>query len=238
MDSFLQSALNAMQQGRGSGLPAASGRIYDDLRQRILSLELVPGTSLSRAELAKHYDVSQTPLRDALQRLEQDSLIKIYPQSKTLVTHIDHDRISQALFLRRALETEVCLMLATTPQPFLLAQLRAVIEAQRSVSADTAKLRQFQELDEYFHFLMFDALGRSDLHSLMRSRTSDLDRVRRLQTHSSGQLDLILQGHVEITDALESGDATRAVTALRLHLEKPDDWVLTYQKRFPDYFAA
>ncbi|WP_160006758.1 GntR family transcriptional regulator [Thalassococcus halodurans] len=227
-----------MQQGRGSGLPAASGRIYDDLRQRILSLELVPGTSLSRAELAKHYAVSQTPLRDALQRLEQDSLIKIYPQSKTLVTHIDHDRISQALFLRRALETEVCLMLATTPQPFLLAQLRAVIEAQRSVSADTAKLRQFQELDEYFHFLMFDALGRSDLHSLMRSRTSDLDRVRRLQTHSSGQLDLILQGHVDVTDALESGDAARAVAALRQHLEKPDDWVLTYQKRFPDYFAA
>lgn len=238
MDSFLQSALNAMQHGKGSGLPAASGRIYDDLRQRILSLELVPGTSLSRTELAKHYDVSQTPLRDALQRLEQDSLIKIYPQSKTLVTHIDHDRISQALFLRRALETEVCLMLASTPQPFLFAQLRAVIEAQRSVSADTAKLRQFQELDEYFHFLMFDALGRSDLHSLMRSRTSDLDRVRRLQTHSSGQLDLILQGHVEITDALEKGDATRAVTALRQHLEKPDDWVVTYQKRFPDYFAA
>lgn len=238
MDSFLKSALSAMRQGGGSGLPAASGRIYDDLRQRILSLELSPGTSLSRAELAKHYDVSQTPLRDAFQRLEQDSLIRIYPQSKTLVTHIDYGRISQALFLRRALEAEVCLTLAQSTQPMLIAQLRAIIEMQRSIISETSQLRQFQELDEYFHFLMFDAVGQSDLHSLMRSRTSDLDRVRRLQTHSTDQLEKIVEGHIEIADALANTDPVGAVAALRKHLDKPSDWVMTYQQRFPDYFAA
>src|SRR3546814_13591349 len=72
---------------RSDSLPA-SQRIYDDLRARIVSLELPPGTTLSRGALAKHYDGSLTPLREAMQRLEQDGLIRLFPQPTTGATKI------------------------------------------------------------------------------------------------------------------------------------------------------
>ncbi|MDO6587248.1 GntR family transcriptional regulator [Salipiger sp. 1_MG-2023] len=230
-------AFDMMRQDTPMGRPMASSRIYDDLRQRILSLDLPPGTALTRADLAREYDVSQTPLRDAMQRLDQDGLIRIYPQSKTLVTRINLAQIREALFLRQALETEVTKKLTRDPPPETLARLREVIALQRAVAPDKTKLRRFQELDEFFHYVMFEGAGHPNLHALLRAQTGDLDRVRRLQTHSSDRLDLILQGHERIVAAIESGDVDDAVRKIRRHTHKPDDWADEYRARHEDYFT-
>lgn len=230
-------AFDMMRQDAPMGRPMASSRIYDDLRQRILSLDLPPGTSLTRADLARQYDVSQTPLRDAMQRLEQDGLLRIYPQSKTLVTRINLAQIREALFLRQALESEVVMKLAATPQPQTIQLLKEIIAMQRDVAPDKAKLRRFQELDEYFHFVMFEGAGHPALHALLRSQTGDLDRVRRLQTHSGERLATIIEGHDNIVAGIEAGDVDQAVRAVRLHTHKPDDWADEYRALHKDYFT-
>ena len=75
-------------------------RVYEDLRKRIITLDLPPDTTLSRSELTDTYEVSQTPIREAMQLLKQEGLVRIYPQSKTVVTRIDvpqiYERISCA----------------------------------------------------------------------------------------------------------------------------------------------
>lgn len=219
------------------GRQMASSRIYDDLRQRILSLEMPPGTSLIRADLAREYDVSQTPLRDAMQKLEQDGLLRIYPQSKTLVTRINLVQIREGLFLRQALETEVVMKLTQNPNPEAIAQLKQIIAAQQEVAPDPSQLRRFQELDEYFHFVMFEGVGHPNLHVLLRSQTSDMDRVRRLQTHSPERLGAILDGHKRIVAAIESGVVEDAVREARQHTHKDPDWADEYRAKYKDYFA-
>ncbi|MET4102557.1 DNA-binding GntR family transcriptional regulator [Roseovarius sp. MBR-78] len=234
---MMQHAFDMMQHETPMGRPMASWRIYDDLRQRILSLELPPGTALTRADLARKYDVSQTPLRDAMQRLDQDGLIRIYPQSKTLVTRINLAQIRQALFLRQALESEVVMKLTKERTASTVARLREIIALQREVATDKTQLRRFQELDEYFHFVMFEGAGHPNLHALLRSQTGDMDRVRRLQVHAEGRLRLILQGHERIVAAIENGDVDQAVREIRAHTHKPDDWADEYRALYKDYFT-
>ncbi|MBD9528810.1 MULTISPECIES: GntR family transcriptional regulator [Paracoccus] len=216
---------------------SAAARIYDDLRQRILSLELPPGASLLRAELAQRYDVSQTPLRDALQRLEQDGLVEIFPQSRTLVTRIDATRVQEAQFLRVALETEVVRRLARKGAQDVVDFGRAVIELQRSLATDRSQLQLFQEMDEYFHGVLFGGLQQDDLHALVRSRSGHLDRVRRLQTHAEDKIREILQGHERIVAAIEARDEDAAVEAIRVHLHKEPDWVNSFRAEHQDYFS-
>ena len=230
-------ALDMMRFEGAMGRPMASSRIYDDLRQRILSLELPPGTALTRADLAREYDVSQTPLRDAMQRLDQDGLIRIYPQCRTLVTKINLAQIREALFLRQALESEVVMTLTRAPKPDTIAQLRSVIAMQREVAPDHTQLRRFQELDEYFHFLMFEGVGHPNLHALLRSQTTDMDRVRRLQTFSAERVGTIIDGHERIVAAIDSGDVDRAVGEIRFHTHKDPDWADEYRARHEDYFT-
>lgn len=237
MDTSVRAALELVRREAPQARTSASARIYDDIRQRILSLELPPGTNLLRVELARQYEVSVTPLRDALQKLEADGLVHIYPQSRTLVTRIDTALVHEAHFLRRALETEVVRHLARDGAPETVERARSVIALQRSVKEDDGRLRLFQELDETFHRVLFGGIGRLSLHDLIRSRAGHLDRVRRLQTHSPEKIEDILRGHDAVVDSIEAKDVQAAIAAIRDHLFKSPDWVDEFRDKHEDYFA-
>nr|WP_321455723.1 GntR family transcriptional regulator [uncultured Cohaesibacter sp.] len=214
----------------------ASTRVYNHLRQRILSLDLPPGESLLRSELAKTYSVSVTPIRDALKILEQNGLVRVFPQSRTLVTCINEPLIHEALFLRKALETEVVKQLSRQCSEETLDKLHEIINVQKAVAQQSDQLRLFQEIDEQFHFVLFEGAGQSNLYELIRSKSGHLDRVRRLQKHSTSKLEQIIRGHVNIVEALEAQDELAAIKAMRDHLRKPADWVDEFRQKYGDFF--
>src|SRR5438270_1478462 len=99
-------------------------QVYETLREMILSLELAPGTTLVRAEIATRFGVSQTPVRDAMQLLQQEGLVEVFPQAATQVSRIDLDSAKQAHFLRLCVELEIVRTLAGRRDPALVARLR------------------------------------------------------------------------------------------------------------------
>jgi GntR family transcriptional regulator, rspAB operon transcriptional repressor len=210
------------------GFPAVTGstvqRVYDDLRKRIITIQLPPDTTLSRTELTETYEVSQTPIREAMQLLKQEGLIRIYPQSRTVVTRIDVPQIYEAHFLRVALETEVCRRLALEPDSPTVMRARSIIKMQEAVADDPEQLAIFQELDELFH-------------QLIRERSGHLERIRRLHLPEKGKILNILEGHRAIVEAIAAGNETGAVEAIRDHLSRTVSKVEDLRAEFPHYFA-
>lgn len=222
-------------------LPNCTGstvqRVYDDLRRRIISMQLPPDTTLSRAELTDTYEVSQTPIREAMQLLKQEGLVRIYPQSKTVVTRIDVPQIHEAHFLRVALETEVVRRLATLDNASLVTRARSIIRMQQAVADDPDQLPVFQELDELFHQTLFAGVSRSGLHMLVRERSGHLDRIRRLHLPEKGKAAGTIQGHVDIVDALVARSEQGAVNAMRDHLSRTIAKIEDLRQIYPNYFA-
>ena len=101
----------------------AAPQVFEWLRASILSLQLAPGTALSRTELAERFELSQTPVRDALLQLAQEGLVDIFPQHATLVSRIDIASATQAHFLRCAIELEVVRTLALAAAAHQLVQV-------------------------------------------------------------------------------------------------------------------
>ena len=77
---------------------------YDRLKKEIMSFVLSPGEPISAAKIAERYQVSRTPAREAIVKLESEGLIDIYPQSKSVVSKINIARANQEWFVRRSLE--------------------------------------------------------------------------------------------------------------------------------------
>src|SRR3954447_17115476 len=102
MDAVSAIALPRLDRSR-----LAAAQVFELLRERIISLELVPGTVLSRSALAEEFRLSSTPIRDALMRLEAERLVEVFPQHATVVSPIDLSLARQAHFLRRSVELEV-----------------------------------------------------------------------------------------------------------------------------------
>lgn len=222
------------------GGPAARG-VYDGLRQRIVRLDLPPGTPLLRSELAATYGVSLTPLRDALQQLAKEGLVQIFPQSRTLITPIDTDSVREAQFMRIALETEVVRRLARDIASDHLGRLRSVVALQAGLGNHPGDIAMFQELDEIFHQTLFFAAGHAKSQRLMRSQAGHLERLRRLHLDEAAQSEqlntkAVIEGHSEIIEGIEAGDKARATDALRRHLTRTIDRIAEKRAVFPDYF--
>ena len=74
----------------------AAPQVFDYLRDQIIKLTLPPGAVISRQELQNLFGFSSTPVRDALMRLQEESLVEIFPQHATVVSPIDLKLARQA----------------------------------------------------------------------------------------------------------------------------------------------
>jgi GntR family transcriptional regulator, rspAB operon transcriptional repressor len=197
---------------------SAAETAYEALREALISLALPPGTLLSRAAIAGRLGVSQTPVREALIRLQEEGLIEVVPHSATRVSRIDLASAREAGFLRLAVELEIVRRLASAPADArLAAALRAELARMRELLARGDEAG-FSAADEAFHAALYAAAGVPGLRELVRGRSGHLDRLRRLHLPSPGKAEAVLRDHEALADAILSGEPGDAERLLRTHL--------------------
>lgn len=209
-------------------------QIHEILKKRIMSLELVPGTVLSRAALQLEFGVSQTPVRDALMRLQEEQLVDVYPQYATVVAAIDVEHARQAQFLRLSVELEAVRRLTGESPRETADELQRVLERQESV-ASTQTYDLFDELDREFHRTIYLRAGIPDLWPTIRRQGIHVDRLRRLNLPMPGKMNQVLADHRAIVDAIRSGNADVATAALRKHLSGTLSIIDVISAKFPEF---
>jgi DNA-binding GntR family transcriptional regulator len=215
----------------------AAPQIFEHLREMIVSMTLIPGTVLSRTELAAQYGISQTPVRDALMRLGEEGLVDIFAQHATVVSSIDVRLARHAHFLRRSIELEVVSTLATTADPVLITTLKASLNRQR-VMLEAEDFMEFSLSDQAFHRQMYEAAEVPDLWPLVRRQSGHLDRLRRLHRPAPGKANAILQDRASIVEAIAKGDPVEAQKSLRQHLSGTLSIIEDIRTRFPSYLKG
>ena len=212
----------------------AAPQVFERLRGMIIALQLPPGSPLSRAALAEQFGVSSTPIRDALMRLEEEGLVEVFPQYATVVSRIDVPRAQQAHFLRQALELEIVRVLALKTDATLVAALNAMIARQQQFLKAGA-FEQFMAADNEFHAQLYEAAGKQEIWTLVRSRSGHIDRLRRLHLPSPGKAQDIVRHHKLITRAIAGGEPDEAQKHLRTHLSGTLSELAQIRGRHPEY---
>ena len=197
---------------------STSRQLYDLLRGRIIALELPPGMQLSRSEIALSYGVSQTPVRDALQMLETEGLVIVYPQSRTEVTRIDIGQARETQFLRLSLELEVVRLLTASQSQSVLDRAERLVAQQETALSVDHDLERFSVLDRQFHQTLFDGAGVPNLSALIQSRSGHIDRLRKLNLMDPGKAGTILAAHHQMVKSMRAGDLEGAQAVVREHL--------------------
>ncbi|KDB51297.1 transcriptional regulator [Sphaerotilus natans subsp. natans DSM 6575] len=205
----------------------AAPQVFEQLRARIVSMELAPGTVLVRSELAEAFGLSQTPIRDALMKLGEEGLVQIFAQHATVVSRIDLGAARQAHVLRLALELEIVERLAGGEADAALearlagalAQQRALLQHQDAHGLmPDAVYAEFIEADRSFHQAMYAALDLDALWTLVRRQSGHIDRLRRLHLPEAGKAASVLRQHEAVAEAIARRDPAAARAALRDHL--------------------
>ncbi|TWI69519.1 DNA-binding GntR family transcriptional regulator [Pseudoduganella lurida] len=213
---------------------SAALQVYEHLRELIVTLALPPGALLSRAELASYFDVSVTPVRDALSRLDEERLVEVFPQHATRVRAVDLDSAREAHFLRLSVELELVHTLSQRADPALAKQLQALVARQR-VCLEHGDLATFTAMDLEFHRTMYEAAKLPGLWQRMREGSGNLDRLRRLHLPLNGKAKSILKEHGDIVVAIAKGDPALAQAAVRQHLSGTLSVLDALRERYPDF---
>jgi len=194
-------------------------QVFDVLRARIISVDLLPGQRLSEKEIASALDASKTPVREALIKLKDLGLVEIVPRSGTYVTPISIKRYVDACFVRLSLETGAVRRAAGQPDCAAIAlALDAIIEEQRAALA-ADDFRAFFDLDQRMHRAFFELAGVGGVWSTISQTQADLDRIRHLKRiHNIRRGPEVVREHVTIIDAIREGDPAAAEAALVAHL--------------------
>lgn len=234
-DVPMKNAAAPVPPGRPIKRGSASAQIHDALRERIVALEFTPGEFLSRAEIATYYGVSQTPVRDAMMRLEEEGLLIIYPQSKTLVSKIDVAHAQETQFLRLSIELEVTRRLAQAQASEMIGRARTRLSLQRAALA-SGDLDEFGRLDREYHRALYEAAGVANLWNIVTARSGHIDRLRKLNLPDPGKSTSILSCHERILTAIETGDVPGVEAVVREHLSGTLAQVPKITEKYPEYF--
>ncbi len=136
----------------GNGLIAE--RAYAELRSRIVTLRLPPGTLLREDELMRELEIGRTPLREAVKRLALENLVAVQPRSGTFVTSVDAADIIHISEVRAEVEAQAAELAARRMEPDLRARAETMLERVRELER-AADADELMRLDESIHRLIW-----------------------------------------------------------------------------------
>jgi len=194
--------------------------IYEVLLARLISLKIPPGARISIDKLARELGASQTPTRAALIRLEAEGLIiKTHLIGYSAAAIPSPQRFGEIFQIRLLLEPHAAAQAATRLTPEEREELRNLGNSMLAPSKDDEKLAygKFAQWDAHFHRLIVLS-GGGQLMAETLDRLHTHMHLFRVLFHSSVTQEAIKE-HEELLDALLAGNADRARSAMKRHVQ-------------------
>ena len=204
-----------------------SDQVYDLLRANILSGEFAPGQRLSPQELSERLQVSVTPIRDALRRLEADGLVEVLPRRGTFVFQFTAQDVKDVFESRRIVEQSAAEKLPVASET-VIQRMSALLDAMAALidGEVVSDYPRYLELDEEFHNCILEILQNQRLTEFYHSLRAYTYVARALVPAAERRLPQTHEEHCKILEAFQQRDVARAKQAIAIHLDNAADDIL------------
>jgi DNA-binding GntR family transcriptional regulator len=201
------------------GSSSLEEKVYLSLEEQIISQKLRTGEAVTEMKLSRELGVSRTPVREALQRLDREGLIKLIPNKGAVVLGISEQDLIDIYKIRMRLEGLAARIAAEKKDVEFCRQLGDNIDLT-GFYMSKGDIEKVKDLDSEFHDIIYRCcesrmLGKtlSELHRYIAS-------YRKLSLAASGRIDRSLAEHKEIYDAIASGNTDAADELMSKHVER------------------
>lgn len=210
-------------------------RVYQTLRQAILSLAYKPGEILRKPEICEALGVSRSPVADAVARLQGEGLVDVVPQAGTFVARFSMQEIREGAFLREAIEVAAIERVAERITDDQLQLLRRNLTVQAALVAD-GDIAGFYATDAAMHELLLSFTGFPKLAQVAETAWLHVNRARQLILPVPGRIEATLAEHQAILSALEARDPMAARATIQTHLRQLISYLEPLERDRPELF--
>lgn len=212
---------------------------YERFKKDILTFELKPGDSVSAAKIADRYNVSRTPAREALVKLESEGLVDIIPQSKSVISKIDLEKAQQEWFIRTSLEMAMIDRFFENVTSDDIEKMRSYNMKMHSIAKDDKNPENcFQYLlaDNAFHAVTYRVSGEHLAAGVIANTMAHYSRLRVLTDMEDFYKRRTVTGHSNLIELADNKDVDGYKAALKEHLSYIINDIRDLKQKYPDYF--
>lgn len=186
-------------------IPSLARQAYSRLRQEILSCTLAPGLVVTERELAGRYEISKTPIREALTRICHEGLVQRLPGRGYMVAPITVKDLRDLFSMRLILEVAAAEEAARDPSPALVTKLKALATITYDLK-DPQSHVEFLKGNRVFHLTLAHAAGNHRLEQMLEGLLVEMDRSFYLGLRLRDSSEEMRREHEETVAALAAGD--------------------------------
>ena len=199
--------------------------IAGDIRERILSGELAEGEAIRQEALAREYDVSRMPIREALKRLDAEGLVQFTTNRGATVTKHSLREIGEIFDLRNLIEVDLFRrsIPAMTSQDFT--RCAEILDAMEA-SYDADDVGKWGALNHQYHTALYAAADRKLSNSILQGVSLHSDRYVRMHLSVMKQREPAKKEHRDLLALAEARDTKAGCTLLSRHIERTKDELL------------
>ncbi|WP_101772208.1 GntR family transcriptional regulator [Peptostreptococcus faecalis] len=217
--------------------PLSSNVIYVDVLDRIINLELEPGSKISENKISEEYNVSRSVIRNVFARLAQNSFLTIYPQRGTYVNKIDLEYIRNALLIRISIEKEMLYrFMKKSDKSDVIEKMEENVKQQEKFYYVKDYTDEFKKLDEQFHEYIILSVEDNNILSLLKEHLLHISRWRNMYVRTGHRVSHLIDEHKRILDCIKADDLKGALVHMSDHIDTGSK-VIKLDDKYKKYFS-
>jgi DNA-binding GntR family transcriptional regulator len=191
--------------------------VYEELKERIISADLLPGQEINILDLSKSLGVSTMPVREALRQLDSDQIVIIQNNRSSRINELAQDGFDEILQIRLNIETvaakKACELRTDS-------DIHAIEKIVTEMQKTGDNLKQYIRKNRELHFGIYELANSPILLNIIDKLWARVGPYFNLQIFAKKHLDEFLVSHMEMYEALKNKDKTRMAQALKNDLQR------------------
>ncbi len=190
---------------------------YSSIREKILSGEISPRSSISEDNLAKLLGISRTPVREAILMLEADGFVKIFPNKGPVVTSLHLDDIIWISQIREGLEGIAARIACDKADKQKLSEIKEKLESLTDLD-DKKQMELSFQYGREIHKEMMNCTENKRMIKIVDNMTQQLNRIMLISRMAPERCRITYDQHLSIIDAIVNKDYEKAEKDVRNHI--------------------
>ncbi len=224
---------------RGDMDTSLNQQTYEKLKKDILTFSLKPGEPVSAQRIAERYNVSRTPAREALVRLQDDGMVDIYPQSRSVISRIKRNRIHQEWFVRKSLELGMVDSFFEKVKKADIDEMKKAVKMLSEIGGNPRTHEtsfEYLKWDDYFHSVMYHVTGEELSAIIIENNLLNYRRIRILVDLDNVYKDRTVDDHERLISLILKNDREGYRKLLTEHLSHIITDMQNLYEQFPEMF--
>ncbi len=191
--------------------------VYTQLIAAIMRREIGPDDRLVQEKLAADMQISRTPVREALMRMEQEGVLEVSTRGSFKLYNMDAQEVRELYQSRAAVEGQCARILAVNHSDDDIAYLRSTVEKEETIKEETAQA--YFEANRNIHRAFVEVAGNRFLLEMFDMIWGKAMAFCLFATIENVDLDKSLGAHMGLVDVIASGDKTAALEQFMAHIQ-------------------